>query len=163
RLLPRGRAATAGRGDEPAARPGGAAAAGAGQAGGLFRSGGPLHAGGARGATAGDGRRSRDGDLHLARCGGPVGRGAVGASGQGGFRGADPWRVCRGQRPAPPAGSPAGTRVFEQVVIPQQPGTMRLPVPRFSWFDPESRTYRTAETAPITLTVRAAPQGSGPQ
>lgn len=77
--------------------------------------------------------------------------------------GSDTLRVYPVQAAAVPAGNAAGTRVFEQVVIPQQPGPQRLPPVRFSWFDPEARAYRTAEQPPITLTVRPAPQGSGPQ
>src|SRR4030095_7660893 len=59
--------------------------------------------------------------------------------------------------------APAGARRFEQVVIPQQPGTMRLPPVRFSWLDPKARASRSAEQPAITLTVRPAPKGSGPQ
>src|SRR5262249_45462710 len=51
--------------------------------------------------------------------------------------GGDTLRVYPVQSVAAPAGSPPGTRVFEQVVIPQKPGTVRLPPLRFSWFDPE--------------------------
>ncbi len=67
--------------------------------------------------------------------------------------------------PVTPAaqGAPTGARRFEQVVIPQQAGTVRLPAVRFSWFDPEARAYRSAEQPPITLTVRPAPAGSRPQ
>ncbi len=74
--------------------------------------------------------------------------------------GSDALRVYPVQSVATPAGSPAGTRIFEQVVIPQRPGTVRLPAPRFSFFDPEARAYRVAAAQPITLTVRAAPAGA---
>jgi len=77
--------------------------------------------------------------------------------------GSDTLRVYPVQTATPPAGSPAGTRVFEQVVIPQQPGSVRLPPVRFSWFDPEARAYRVAQHPPVVLTVKAAPQGAGPQ
>jgi tetratricopeptide (TPR) repeat protein len=72
-------------------------------------------------------------------------------------------RVYPVQAASAPAGSPPATRVFEQVVIPQQPGTVTLPAVRFSWFDPRTAAYRTAEGAPIRLAVRAAPAGGGPQ
>ncbi len=75
----------------------------------------------------------------------------------------DALRVYPVQAVPAPAGSPAGVRVFEQVVVPRQPGRMQLPRVRFSWFDPEARAYRTAEQPAIALTVRPAPQGSGPQ
>src|SRR5262249_57165134 len=61
---------------------------------------------------------------------------------------------------APAAQTPAGTRPFERVVIPQRPGPVRLPAPRFSFFDPEARAYRVAGAQPITLTVHAAPAGA---
>ena len=71
--------------------------------------------------------------------------------------GSDTLRVYPVQGVASPPTGPAGSRTFEQVVIPQRPGTVRLPAPRFSFFDPQARAYRVAETQPITLTVRAAP------
>jgi tetratricopeptide (TPR) repeat protein len=77
--------------------------------------------------------------------------------------GSDALRVYPVQQVTSGPPAPAGARRFEQVVIPQQPGTMRLPPVRFSWFDPEARAYRSAEQPAITLTVRPAPKGSGPQ
>jgi tetratricopeptide (TPR) repeat protein len=71
--------------------------------------------------------------------------------------GSDTLRVYPVQGVASPPTAPAGSRTFEQVVIPQRPGSVRLPLPRFSFFDPQARAYRVAETQPITLTVRAAP------
>lgn len=62
----------------------------------------------------------------------------------------------------PQAGKPTeGTgngdqKVFEQVVIPQRPGALALPEIRFSYFDPEARTYRTVTHPPIPLEVRPA-------
>ena len=75
----------------------------------------------------------------------------------------DALRVYPVQPAAVPAGSPPGTRVFEQAVIPQRPGTMTLPPVRFAWFDPQTATYRTAESAAIVLTVRAPAAGGGSQ
>jgi tetratricopeptide (TPR) repeat protein len=77
--------------------------------------------------------------------------------------GSDTLRVYPVQPATTPPGSPAGTRAFEQVVIPQQAGSVRLPQVRFNWFDPEARAYRVAQHAPIVVTVKAAPQGAGPQ
>jgi tetratricopeptide (TPR) repeat protein len=71
--------------------------------------------------------------------------------------GSDTLRVYPVQGVASPPTAPAGSRTFEQVVIPQRPGAVRLPAPRFSFFDPQARAYRVAETQPITLTVRTAP------
>ncbi len=63
---------------------------------------------------------------------------------------------------AAPKGA-AGTRIFEQVVIPQHPGTLALPPVRFSWFDPQVEGYRTDTGAPITLTVRPSAAGGASQ
>ena len=76
--------------------------------------------------------------------------------------GSDALRVYPVQPAAAAPGAPAGARRFEQVVIPQQPGTLRLPPVRFSWFDPEARAYRSAQQPAISITVRPAPRGSGP-
>lgn len=45
-------------------------------------------------------------------------------------------------------------RIFEQVVIPLRDGPLTVPAPRWSYFDPQARAYRTLTPAPITLTVR---------
>src|SRR5439155_732501 len=61
----------------------------------------------------------------------------------------------------------AGEKVFEQVVIPLAAGTVALPDLRFSYFDPEARSYQTVDRPPIVLTVHesaaahAAPQITG--
>jgi tetratricopeptide (TPR) repeat protein len=57
--------------------------------------------------------------------------------------------------PVQPLGAPeAGLRRFEQVVIPQQPGTVTLPALGFSYFDPDARAYRTIGRPPFVLAVR---------
>jgi tetratricopeptide (TPR) repeat protein len=57
-----------------------------------------------------------------------------------------------------------GDRVFEQVVIPQRAGNVALPETRFSYFDPDARTYRTIVHPPIAMTVRpSAPGQAAPQ
>jgi tetratricopeptide (TPR) repeat protein len=72
-------------------------------------------------------------------------------------------------QPVPPAAGaaqtpPPGERRFEQVVIPQQPGTVTLPALRFSYFDPALRAYRTLTRGPFTLAVHPSAQGqSAPQ
>jgi tetratricopeptide (TPR) repeat protein len=66
----------------------------------------------------------------------------------------DRFRVYPTQATAPAEGS--NERVFEQVVIPLRDGTLPLTLPRFSFFDPAARAYRTIAPAPITLTVRAS-------
>lgn len=63
-----------------------------------------------------------------------------------------------GLRVYPPQATTAGpetaVRTFEQVVIPLGDGTVELPAPRFAYFDPAARAYRTITPAPIVLTVR---------
>ncbi len=59
-----------------------------------------------------------------------------------------------GATPAP--GSTLEDKTFEQVVIPQHPGAVALPALRFSYFDPESRAYRTITHPPIPVSVRPA-------
>lgn len=66
-----------------------------------------------------------------------------------------------------PSSSPAtsGGRaraVFEQVVIPERAGTLTLPAPRFSYFDPDAAAYRTLTAAPITITVEPSAQAPQP-
>jgi tetratricopeptide (TPR) repeat protein len=73
------------------------------------------------------------------------------------------FRVYPVQPVAAAAGASPGTRSFEQVIIPETPGPLRLPPVRFTWFDPEARAYRVAEHPPITLTVRPAAHGAEPQ
>lgn len=62
----------------------------------------------------------------------------------------------------PPATPGEITRVFEQVVIPKEPGTVTLPPVRLAYFDPEARAYRVAQHGPIVLAVRAPAPGSAP-
>lgn len=49
-------------------------------------------------------------------------------------------------------------RVFEQVLIPNDTSATSVPPVRFSYFDPQARTYKTIESAPIALAVRP-PEG----
>jgi tetratricopeptide (TPR) repeat protein len=61
----------------------------------------------------------------------------------------------------PQAGQAAGSaneRSFEQVVIPLREGPTALAVPRFSYFDPTARAYRTIAPPPIPLIVRPSAQ-----
>jgi hypothetical protein len=47
-----------------------------------------------------------------------------------------------------------GVKSFEQVVIPQNHEVKALPPLRFSFFDPQARSYVTRESQPIPLSVR---------
>jgi hypothetical protein len=53
-----------------------------------------------------------------------------------------------------------GTKVFEQVVVPQNAEVRQLPPFSFSYFDPEQKAYRTVSQPGIPLTIR--PTGSTP-
>ena len=56
---------------------------------------------------------------------------------------------------APIAGKTNGaTKSFEQVLIPQDQTLAAVPVVQFSYFDPQTRRYRTLESQPIALVVR---------
>lgn len=46
-----------------------------------------------------------------------------------------------------------GTKSFQQVFIPKRAGTYMLPALRFSYFDPDARTYKTATTDAIQIEV----------
>ncbi|HYG24118.1 MAG TPA: BatD family protein [Verrucomicrobiae bacterium] len=54
-----------------------------------------------------------------------------------------------------------GSRIFEQVVVPQSTDVSLLPQFSFSYFDPEIQSFQTLTHPPIPLTVR--PAGSSPQ
>ncbi len=49
-----------------------------------------------------------------------------------------------------------GTKIFEQVVVPQNSEVKELPQFSFSFFDPEKRIYRTLTQGPIPLIVHPA-------
>ncbi len=52
-----------------------------------------------------------------------------------------------------PAGDPR-ERVFEQIVIPRDDSAREIPALSFSYFDPETGTYRTLTRGPFPLVVR---------
>jgi hypothetical protein len=56
----------------------------------------------------------------------------------------------------------SGVKTFEQVVIPQNHEITSLPPFRFSFFDPESKAYRSLSNAPIAITVRPTASASAP-
>jgi hypothetical protein len=53
----------------------------------------------------------------------------------------------------------SGVKTFERVVIPQKPDLAALPAIRFSFFDPQQKAYRTGESPPLPITVRASSSG----
>jgi len=54
--------------------------------------------------------------------------------------------------PADPVGF-KGEKTFEQPLIASQPGTHAVPALSFSFFDPATRRYETAHTAPLSVVV----------
>ncbi|MCP4726220.1 MAG: protein BatD [bacterium] len=50
-------------------------------------------------------------------------------------------------------GSITGTKSFEYVIIPRTEGELRIDPIVLSYFDPETETYRSARTAPISIIV----------
>lgn len=47
----------------------------------------------------------------------------------------------------------SGRKSFDQVFVPQRPGTYRIPPFSLSYFDPVARRYRTIQTEPIEFTA----------
>lgn len=52
-----------------------------------------------------------------------------------------------------------GTKTFTQTIVPTRAGALTVPAAAFSYFDPAKHAYVTAHTAPLSLTVEAAPGG----
>ena len=46
-----------------------------------------------------------------------------------------------------------GVKTYEEVLIPKKPGKYTLPPVKFSFFDPEAKSYRQLESQPFLLTV----------
>jgi hypothetical protein len=61
--------------------------------------------------------------------------------------------------PADPLGY-RGEKVFEQPLIASQPGAQTIPALNFSYFDPGTRRYETAHSAPLSVTVSPAPDSA---
>jgi hypothetical protein len=57
--------------------------------------------------------------------------------------------------PADPAGY-RGEKIFEQPLIASRPGSHTIPALEFSFFDPGTRRYETARSAPLSVTVAPA-------
>lgn len=56
-----------------------------------------------------------------------------------------------------------GTRTLEYVVVPEQPGSVRLPVPPLVFYDPVARRYETASAGNVMLTVQPGSASGGAQ
>ncbi len=54
-----------------------------------------------------------------------------------------------------------GEKIFEQPLIASQAGTHTIPPMHFSYFDPATRRYETAHSAPLTVSVAAAAGSAG--
>jgi len=48
-----------------------------------------------------------------------------------------------------------GTKTFEQILIPKEPGTFTIPPVEFSYFDVAAQEYKTLKSPSYTLTVRS--------
>jgi hypothetical protein len=51
------------------------------------------------------------------------------------------------------ANSLAGTKTFTQTIVPRHAGDLAIPAVEIAYFDPVTRTYATARTAPLALTI----------
>jgi hypothetical protein len=56
----------------------------------------------------------------------------------------------------------SGSKVFKTVLKPDVSGPLEIPPVRFSFFDPAARAYRTVETKPLRLHVKASASGPAP-
>ncbi len=56
----------------------------------------------------------------------------------------------------------SGGKTFEYVLIPRAPGDRTIPPIRYGYFDEAAGAYRTAETAPLSLTVTGTATPDGP-
>jgi hypothetical protein len=72
------------------------------------------------------------------------------------------WRVYPQPTRMEQSTAQVGTRIFEWTLIPLQAGAQRLPSVELSYFNPQTQSYQTVQTAPITLDVMpgAAPQAT---
>jgi hypothetical protein len=68
---------------------------------------------------------------------------------------ADDWKTYPPTASFSPADSTGyhGEKVFEQAIIAKEPGTQTLPGLAFSYFDPDSGRYETAQTPPVSVAV----------
>ncbi|MDD3732047.1 MAG: BatD family protein [candidate division Zixibacteria bacterium] len=51
-----------------------------------------------------------------------------------------------------------GTKIYEEVFIPNKPGNLEIPSLEFNFFDPKTRKYQTVKTRSIQITVKQ-PEG----
>jgi hypothetical protein len=60
------------------------------------------------------------------------------------------------------SGAPGGKKTLRWALVPQNPGTVEIPVVGVSFFDPAGGVYKTLRTDPLALTVEpgTAPQGA---
>ena len=59
-------------------------------------------------------------------------------------------------------GKLAGARSINQVLVPTMPGNFTIPAIKFSFFDPQSASYRTTSTNPIDISVESDGQPLAP-
>ncbi len=50
-----------------------------------------------------------------------------------------------------------GEKIFEQPLVASQPGVQTLPALSFSYFDPNTKHYETAHSAPLSVTIASSP------
>ncbi|MFC2042728.1 BatD family protein [Chloroflexota bacterium] len=57
-------------------------------------------------------------------------------------------------------GKLAGSRTYERILVPTQAGTLIIPAVEFSYFDPETSSYKTISTQPFEVVVESSGTGS---
>jgi len=78
------------------------------------------------------------------------------------LQGADHWTTYPPKATFTPADEVGyrGEKTFEQPVIARDSGSESLPALDFSWFDPATRHYETAQTSPLLVAVTPAATGA---
>ncbi|MCI5132522.1 MAG: hypothetical protein D3904_13665 [Candidatus Electrothrix sp. EH2] len=66
------------------------------------------------------------------------------------------WKVYPASGTVKDLGGGKGEKIFEQALIPTEPGLAAVPSVRFSYFDPKSEEYVTLNSDPIPLHLQAA-------
>lgn len=69
----------------------------------------------------------------------------------------DDWKGYSPSDSFEPGTNPAsGTKTFEQALVPKKTALTSIPPLSFSYFDPQTRQYRTLSSDPIAITVKSA-------
>jgi hypothetical protein len=57
----------------------------------------------------------------------------------------------------------SSTRDYQRTLVPSEPGNLTIPRYEFSYFDPQTESYQTTGSQPITIAVEPNPQNNAPE